>query len=291
MMKTILDTKSESDEINSSMMYESAEEELKDQGLFQGEDRFLLINDDPPIHSSGYYLKEIDDFDDLLETASYLWCDDNRESYFKITQDGNKPYFHLVAGSSYFCNEAEYTVVPMQWMEEALKSDIKDDIEDAMYADDDIRDGIRESIPELTEGMEAVTGIKDYLLCYYDPKNDKRDPSIDKLAENLSMLDLNKLKALINDKYEDSLYATAEDWANEAGSALGLSAEEDNGRTVKAMRIGNAKRDEKLVAGIKEVLTKGQPHDVSRMVSNLFSRQRVNEVYKLQHLGEKSMAR
>ena len=43
MMKTILDTKSESDEINSSMMYESAEEELKDQGLFQGEELFLLI--------------------------------------------------------------------------------------------------------------------------------------------------------------------------------------------------------------------------------------------------------
>lgn len=131
----------------------------------------------------------------------------------------------------------------------------------------------------------AVKAIKDFIL-YQLPVIPKtsRIAGIDRfVAEKISMLDLRKLeqKIISNPKFKPISIASAaicNDNETHFIQFANSGIEVDSHNT----SINNAKPDKKLIEGIREVLAHGSQHEKAQMIDNLFSRQRVKEIHRLQ---------
>lgn len=251
----------------------------KEIGLFKKEEPYLIFGDCSERYLfSGYELTEpISNVDNLI--IRHLF--NNYPDQAQIYRADSQPYLNVYMPIHDEC----YTMVPMSWMEKALQSDVKDNIQEIMLRDDEVRDAVRKAVPSLVDKKEALTAMEDFAIweagsSYYNAKN---KTSMDELSQALASFDFLKFKEdvddkLSSDKREDVLFYD-----------LAADVFFDKYNTGKYRLSG--KPDEKLVEGIEYVLCKNNPREIKKMVDGLFGKNRVNTIHELKMIGSKDLSR
>jgi|GEM_PF-5132965 len=185
----------------------------------------------------------------------------------------------------------EFCVIPQVLLEEALESDMKEYIERDALWDYEIRDRIYESDIPIFKGDEARAALKAEML---DSTNFGNTKFIDSFAENISKLDFLKYRhdvEIISKNTTPQLISTSMDIATDiAHNAINPTGDMDKAEQ-EYYHLPIHHKDDRLINGIKQTLLKGNYTEISAMCNNLFGRNRVNEVHRLQNLGEKNLTR
>lgn len=120
---------------------ESLNTGLEEYGLLKYPESYLIIGSHMGWRNlSGYTLTdEISDGEELLASLHGRY-----EYTAVIEREDNKPYLRAIVWTHDAPMGESYTIIPLSWIEKALKSDIGDKIQKIAHADDEVRDAIRE---------------------------------------------------------------------------------------------------------------------------------------------------
>jgi len=243
-------------------------------GLLKDSEDYLFLGSNMGWQSlSGYKLANVSEPDDIIDALH-----GNYDFTAKIYHETDKPYLEASVSSHDAPMGEGYTIVPMQWMEKALKSDIGEKIQHVMLLDEDVCDAVREAVPALTKGKEAITAIEDFVLYEaYGPFNNNKDKKHE-LATELASFDFLKFKDHVNPNKE--YYVIAEEAFYDGNEPYDY----DHYDIGKYRLPGTP--DEQLVKGIEATLEKGSAEDIKKMVDGLFSKNRANTIHELKTMNK-----
>jgi len=257
---------------------EDFEKDMKSYGLLEhAGDEYLFFSSDhgSAITSYNYKLAKINNAADIINSAA------EEGKGIRIKRTGDNPYFEVEASDKsslqYHVYAAKdqtaenYTIVPMQWIEKAMKSDIGKDIETLIRKDAKIAEAALrlEMLPN-----EALYAIES---CVLSEAFDKNEEDLHELASRIGRFDFLKFRETITT--EEKLDAAV----NAAYEALLPNHDAGDEYLLRTPE------DKKLTDGIADTLKNGKAKEIYQMVSNLFSENRINEVSQLKSPKNKEL--
>lgn len=262
--------------------YELLNSDLHEEGLLQHPEPYLIFGGNMGWrHLSGYKLT--DDISKGEDLVSNLHGD--YDYTVEVSKEDDKPYLEATVWTHDAPMGESYTIIPMSWMEKALKTDIEENIKMAAFANNDVRDAIREGVPALVKGKEALIAIKDFVMheAYwanqtwrwdsytYRKDTERQKEKMAKLSHELASFNFAEFKKDIEEENIRLNYdAPFEDYAWYAFTNNGNENSDKPYDTGKYHIPG--KRNSELEEKITEILVKNNPADIEKMISNLFAK-------------------
>lgn len=255
-----------------------------DMGLLKKDEPYLILGSGMGWRSlSGY--KITDNIFSAKDIIDNLHGDYDFRA--RVYREDDKPYLNATVYSHDAPMGESYTIIPMQWMEKALESDVGKNIKAIMLQDVEVRDAVRDAVPSLTEGKEAITALEDFVISEaieaQDTLLDIKELSRELASFNFLIFKEDVDNDELSNKYGETSYY---DLAANAFFNGGDYSHFDAGD----YRL-DGKPDEKLIQGIENVLREKNPEKIKKMVDGLFGKDRVNTVHALKTLVSKEMAR
>lgn len=254
-------------------IYEHLDEELRKEGLLKKPEPCLIFVENMGWRNL-YGHKLTHDISEGKELVDNLHGD--YEYTAEIYHEDNKPYLNAIVSSHDSPTGEFYTIIPMSWMKEALHSDIKKRIENAMLIDDDVRDEVRETVPALVKGKEAIRGIEDFILYMadnsyytYHEKPEKHKKEMLELSKGMVSLDFPKFK---KDMEEGNISMYATDYFDFGNYAFTNGDPYDNEHYNTGKYHISKEKDKELVEKITNILIKNDPREIKKMVDELYEK-------------------
>lgn len=262
--------------------YELLNADLYEEGLLQHPEPYLILGRDMGWrHLSGFKLTDdISNGKDIVDNLH-----ENYEYTAEISREDDKPYLEATVWTHDAPTGESYTIIPMSWMEKALKTDIEENIKMAAFANNDVQDAIREAVPALVKGKEALIAIEDFVMheAYwanqtwgwdnytYRKDTEKQKEEMAKLSHELASFNFAEFKKDIEEENIQLDYdAALEDYAWYAFTNNG------NGNPDKPYDTGKyhipGKKNSEMEEKITEILVKNNPADIEKMINNLFAK-------------------
>lgn len=133
--------------------YEALNTGLEEYGLLKYPEPYLIIGSHMGWRNlTGYKLTDsIEDGEDIVSSLHGRY-----EYTAEISREDDKPYLNATVWTHDAPTGESYVIIPMSWVEKALKSDIGDKIKKISLSDSDVFDAIGESL-----GLEDDDELED----------------------------------------------------------------------------------------------------------------------------------